>query len=61
VSVQALVCRCAILVQPGPEEVAIGNDQTMRRRGVTYELPIWRLVMPVIKLIPEPPFQKLSF
>jgi decaprenylphospho-beta-D-erythro-pentofuranosid-2-ulose 2-reductase len=50
------------LLTARPEEVAIGIDKAVRqRRTITYERPVWRLVMSVIKLIPEPLFKKLSF
>jgi short-subunit dehydrogenase len=50
------------LLTARPEQVAMGIDKAVRsRRAITYERPVWRLVMSVIKLIPEPLFKKLSF
>ena len=50
------------LLTARPEEVAAGIDKAMRqRRGITYQRPVWRLVMFVIKIIPEPLFKKLTF
>lgn len=45
-----------------PEAVAADIARAVkRRRNVIYSAPIWRLVMTVIRLIPEPVFKKMSF
>lgn len=45
-----------------PEAVAADIARAAkRRRNVIYSAPIWRLVMAVIRLIPEPVFKKMSF
>ncbi|RLL61950.1 SDR family oxidoreductase [Paenirhodobacter hankyongi] len=45
-----------------PESVAADIARAVkRRRNVIYSAPIWRLVMTVIRLIPEPVFKKMSF
>ena len=45
-----------------PEAVAADIARAVkRRRNVIYSAPIWRLVMAVIRLIPEPVFKKMSF
>ncbi|RWR44443.1 SDR family NAD(P)-dependent oxidoreductase [Sinirhodobacter ferrireducens] len=45
-----------------PEAVAADIARAVKhRRNVIYSAPIWRLVMAVIRLIPEPVFKKMSF
>jgi hypothetical protein len=44
-----------------PEEVARAVAGAVRkRRNVIYVKPVWRLVMAVIRAIPEPVFKKTS-
>jgi decaprenylphospho-beta-D-erythro-pentofuranosid-2-ulose 2-reductase len=44
-----------------PEEVAAGIRAAVRRgRDVVYLKPVWRWIMAVIRLIPEPLFKKLN-
>jgi short-subunit dehydrogenase len=49
------------LLTAEPEQVAqaIFNAVTVRFRDVIYVKPIWKVIMIIIKLIPEPVFKKL--
>lgn len=45
-----------------PEAVADDILKAVRkRRNILYTAPIWRIIMTVIRLIPEPVFKKMSF
>jgi len=49
------------LLTAQPDEVAaavLGAER--RRRDVIYVRPIWRLIMAVIRAIPEPVFKRLQ-
>ena len=50
------------LLTAEPDQVAqaIFSAVTIRSRDVIYIKPIWKVIMTIIKLIPEPVFKKLK-
>jgi decaprenylphospho-beta-D-erythro-pentofuranosid-2-ulose 2-reductase len=49
----------ALTAQPGPLAAAVLRAHA-RRRNVIYFKPIWRLIMTIIRLIPESVFKKMK-